>query len=444
MNKSASVIVLGISLFFLSCSGSKHLKKTPEPVTPPLQDTVAGGKPELIKPGLLEQILMQDERLAPFLAGRDSLKIQVIYTQIDRDRDNKPRFRDYYFNVDPSRYFYPASTVKLPTALLALEKLNLLKKPGLRSGTTMITERGYGSQTPVYNDPSTPDGRPNIAQYVRKVFLVSDNDAENRMYEFLGQKYLNQTLKEKGYPDAEIIHRLDIVLSEDENRHTNPIIFYDNAGKKLYEQPLEYNEDPYQTRHDSVGKGYMKNGELIEQPFDFSKKNKISLASLHHILRSVMFPESVKADQRFRLNEDDLLLVRKYMSEYPTESDFPPYDSAEYYPAYGKFLLYGADKKAALIPGLRIFNKEGDAYGFLLDIAYMADFDHQVEFQLSAVIYCNKDGIINDDKYDYEELGYPFMKWLGEDIYQYELQRKREHKPDLSTFIFNYSGSGIK
>jgi hypothetical protein len=49
----------------------------------------------------------------------DSFEIQVIYSQIDRNRNNVPSFKDYYLHVDSSRYFYPASTVKLPVALLA-------------------------------------------------------------------------------------------------------------------------------------------------------------------------------------------------------------------------------------------------------------------------------------------------------------------------------------
>ena len=444
MIKSASVIVLGLSLFIFSCSGSKHVKKTAEPVTEKKHEINPETKTTPEKPGFLEQLLAGDERMKPFLNNRDSLKIQVIYTQIDRDKDNKPRFTDYSFNVDPAHYFYPASTVKLPTSLLALEKISHLQAPGLSAASAMITEGGYGAMTSVYNDPNTPDGRPSIAQYVKEVFLVSDNNAQNRMYEFLGQQYLNNTLWSKGYKEAQIIHRLDISLSEEENRHTNPVRFYDNAGNLIYNQPMAYNKHPYLVRNDKLGNGYMKNDQLVQQPLDFSIKNRISLSSLHNILRSVMFPESVKAEHRFKLSTEDFQMVRKYMSMYPGESDFPAYDTAEYFPAYGKFLLYGGSKNASIMPNVRIFNKPGDAYGFLLDIAYVADFENKVEFMVSAVIFCDKDGILNDDKYDYEETGLPFMKWLGEDIYRYELSRPREHKPDLSTFIFNYSGSAAK
>ena len=57
---------------------------------------------------------------------------------------------------------------------------------------------------------------------------------------------------------------------------------------------------------------------------------------------------------------------------------------------------------------------------------------------VSAIIYCNSDGIFNDDKYDYDEIGFPFMKHLGQVIYDLELKRKKKVVPDLSRFRFNY------
>ncbi len=56
----------------------------------------------------------------------------------------------------------------------------------------MITEAEDENQTRVYNDPTTEDGRPTVAHYIKKILLVSDNDAFNRLYEFLGQEYIQQ------------------------------------------------------------------------------------------------------------------------------------------------------------------------------------------------------------------------------------------------------------
>ena len=88
--------------------------------------------------------------------------------------------------------------------------------------------------------------------------------------------------------------------------------------------------------------------------------------------------------------------------------------------------------------GIRIFNKVGDAYGFLTDVAYVVDFKNNIEFMLSATIYCNSDDIYNDDKYEYDSIGFPFMKNLGKIIYDYELTRARKNPPDLSTFKMEY------
>ena len=164
----------------------------------------------------LENLLQQyPEYFDSILQNKKVRNVQIIYTEVNRDDKNNPRFTDYFFNVNSSQYFYPASTVKLPTALLALQKLQELQNTGITKSTTMITEDAYSGQTSTFNDPQTPDGRPNIESYIKKIFLVSDNDAFNRLYEFLGQEYLNEQLHKKGYYDAQIIHRLEISLSED-------------------------------------------------------------------------------------------------------------------------------------------------------------------------------------------------------------------------------------
>ena len=45
---------------------------------------------------------------------------------------------------------------------------------------------------------------------------------------------------------------------------------------------------------------------------------------------------------------------------------------------------------------------------------------------LAQLIHCNSDGIFNDDKYDYDSIGFPFMKNLGRVIYEHELKRERK------------------
>lgn len=372
------------------------------------------------------------------LENPEFFEVQIIYTQIDRDEYNQPHFKTFYFNVDSTRYFYPASTVKLPGVLLSLEKLHTLNIDGLDKYTTMLSDSTYSGQQSVTKDSTAQNGLPSIAHYVRKILIVSDNDGFNRLYEFLGQKDFNEKLSEKGY-HTRILHRLQRFLSPDENRHTEAIRFL-HGDTVVYSQPMLVNEDSIVPPAIILkGKAYMKDDSvLVNEPFDFTYKNFFPLTDQHKMLRSVIFPESVPASTRFQLNDDDRRFVLQYMSQLPRETAFPPYyKDSTYYDAYCKFLLFGNDRDT-IPPGIRIFNKIGNAYGYLTDNAYIVDFDHNVEFMLSAVINCNTDGIYNDGEYDYDSLGYPFMKNLGQLIYQYELKRNRMNKPDLSEFILQY------
>ena len=436
-------------LFLMACSPAKKLATASaagaaaDTTVKKAAATATAPAPPIPPRNIKTDVLLEDllkaypQYFDTLLQRRAALKIQIIYTQIDRQANNQPVFRTYYFNVDSADYFYPASTVKLPVAMLALQKLHELRLPGLDRNSSMVSESAWSGQTAVYNDPTTPDGRPTIAQYVKKILLVSDNDAFNRLYEFLGQGYINESLHKMGYTDAEILHRLDIFLTPDENRHTNPIKFLDPAGKLLYGQPMQYNEAKYSQRSDSLGSGYFSGGQPVQHAMNFSGKNRLSLDDLTGVLKSILFPAAVTAKQRFNLTPEDYRFVRQYMSQFPRETLYPTYDTASYGDAFVKFLLYGGQKKT-LPKTLRIFNKVGDAYGCLTDVAYMADFDKKIEFMLSARIYCNSDGYLGDDKYDYQDIGFPFMQHLGEIIYDYELNRPRPRKPDLNEFKMTY------
>jgi hypothetical protein len=151
-----------------------------------------------------------------------------------------------------------------------------------------------------------------------------------------------------------------------------------------------------------------------------------------------LFPEAVPVTKRFSIPESDRKFVMQYMSQLPRETRSPSYfRDTTYYDASYKFLLFGNDR-TQIPPTLRVFNKIGDAYGFMIDNAYVVDFEHNIEFMLSAVIDCDTDGNYNDGVYEYERIGYPFMKNLGQLIYHYEIKRKRMNAPDLSSFKLKY------
>ena len=397
-------------------------------------------KREIKEDDKLLMSLMQSEskKFQRILQDKDSFEIQIIYTQINRDEDNRPFFKSYYYKVDSSRYFYPASTVKLPLVLLSLEKLKHLNIRGLDMHTPMFHDSVYSGQLSVKKDSTSENGFPSLAHYAKKILVVSDNDAFNRLYEFVGQEQINKSLNDKGYA-MRILHRLERPLAPDQNRHTEAVRFVSN-DTLVYLQPMLVNNDSIRPAVVVLkGIGFMKNDVLVEKPFDFTYKNFYSLTDQQKLLQALLFPETVHPSLRFDILETDRQFVLKYMSQLPTETLYPPYKSdTVLYDAYCKFLMFGEDK-TKIPSGIRIFNKVGDAYGYLIDNAYIVDFDNGIEFMLSAVINTNTDGIYNDGKYEYKTLGYPFMKDLGQLVYKYELKRKKVHQPDLSAFRITYN-----
>lgn len=365
-------------------------------------------------------------------------EIQILYTQINRDANQKASFKTFSFNLDDDRYFYPASTIKLPAVIFALEKLNELKIDGLDKNTSLKIEKSFGKQTAVSTDLSAQNGLPSIANYIKKILLVSDNDAYNRIYEFVGREEINQKLKKYGFTKSRIINRLSVGDSGENAKYTNPFNFFDDKGKIIYQQAQAYDEKDYllQLNNFKQGIGYKDgNDSLVMQPFDFSKMNVFQLSNQHELMKKLFFPENYPKNKQFNLKADDYDFLYNYMSKYPNESTYPKYSIPDYYPAYCKFLFYGADEKKPVDPNIKIFNKVGDAYGYTIDNIYFIDFKNKIEFILTAVIQSNTDKIYNDDKYEYTTVCFPFMKNLGEKIYEFELNRTKKNKPILNKYL---------
>ncbi len=381
----------------------------------------------------LERIIRQhQDEFGAWAQDPAQYEIQVLYTQIDRDANNQPQFTTYRYGVDPNRYFYPASSVKMPAAFLALEKLNQLGIVGLDKHTAVQFGAGTSPQTAAITDPSATNLLPSIGHYVRKIFLVSDNDAFNRLYEFLGQRYLNQQLHAKGYTDSRIIHRLSVSGFDTlGNRYTNPFRFYEE-NQPVYQQGEVYSQfyDDLGLSQQVRGVAFMDNeGEIIDEPFDFRYKNYCSLQDLHDMLQAVIFPNAVSEQARFQLTDDDYEWLYRAMGQFPRESTSPAYDEPD---NYVKFWIYGEDDSINIPPNIRILNKVGWAYGFLTDAAYIVDWENGVEFFLIGTIHVNANQTYNDGVYEYETIGLPFFDELGQAIYDYELDRRRRHPADLN------------
>lgn len=343
-----------------------------------------------------------DPNIRRVMDNLEQYEVQIRYTQIDR-RNDSIIFTDHDFQVDAQNYFYPASTVKFPIAVLALEKLK---------GTDSLDR-----DTRFYIEGDSVETT--FAKDVTKIFAVSDNDANNRLLEFLGQDAINNGLKGKGLAPVRISHRLGY---HTDDVTTKPLIIYLNDSTTTSSEPTINTEPkPLVLNKVKKGRGYYEGDSLMHEAFDFGLKNYYPIDAQHGVLKRVIFPEKFSEGERFDLSTDQREFLLTSMHTLPKAAG---YDPVEYYDGYCKFFMYGDTKEA--IPGhIKIYNKVGFAYGTLTDCAYITDTKNAVEFLLTATILVNKDGVFNDDQYEYEEVGIPFLAALGREIHSAELNRKK-------------------
>ncbi len=397
MNFKHSFLFLGfgIVLFFSSCAAKRNL---------------------------LSKTIATDPIMAQYLTNPE-YEVQIIYTQVNL---KDTTFATEMYNVVPNNYFYPASTVALPVAALTLQRKNELNRQGikLKIEDDMFTAKGRPEQSPSFVDENNVSMKPNLERYIQKSLVVGDQNAFNRLYEFLGQDYINESLTKVGaFTNSVISERLgNLGFTPEDNKHTNDIRFFRDKGI-VYDKPASVaSKDYYHKAAKSLkGKGYKNNNDsLVMQPYDFSKRNFYSLQDMENTLKRIIFPNKFPVNQRFDLLKEDYDYLKKCISDVP--SDYTFYKDAKYVDGYAKFYLVGGTKDK--IPGnFKIYNKSGESYGYLVDCAYIENKEANIAFFLSAVIYVNKDQIFSDDSYEYNEKGFPFMNRLSKMVYDAQVKK---------------------
>lgn len=338
---------------------------------------------------------------------KDSLtayEVQILYTQIDTSDQGDVIFKDYSFQVDEDVYFYPASTVKLPMAVLAAEYAD--GHDELSLDIPYVTDRDTSTHT--------------IAEDIQQIFTVSDNEAYNRLYEILGRDYVNDRLREKGIVSTRIAHRLSTPGANNPKRAT--VKMYPGYDKETI--ILDNNPDgkvaPLDLKKINKGTAFMKDGKLINKPMNFSLKNHFPLEAQHGLMKRLIFPDKFSKQERFTLTDETRERLLMSMQLLPKEAG---YSTDDYYDSYVKFFLFG-DSKEDIPEHITIYNKVGYAYGTLTETAYIVDSDKGIRFLLSASILVNKNQTFNDDNYEYEEIGIPFLAQLGREVLNIEYERQ--------------------
>ena len=363
---------------------------------------------------ILERVLSNtDPAIQTIVQQLEKHEVQILLTEVIKLDEVPLDFKSTSFQLNNDHYFYPASTVKLPIAALALQKLRELNSSGIPIDAETQFEIRDREGAPIQlDDASHSEGKLTIAHLIKKIFLVSDNDAYNYLFDFLGRDYINASLQKMGLQHTQIFHKF---LADADNEKTWEYTFFSNSGETLYHQQSlssQWKASNSNLKGVRKGKGFNSKGTLVESPMNFSEKNRIAILDLEGILRRLIFPESFPPSNRFGLETADYDFLRFWMSRTTLESSSPNYNDADHWDSYGKFFIYG-DKEGEMTDEIRIYNKVGYAYGTLTDVAYIHDKANDISFFLTATILVNENEIFNDDTYEFDSLGIPFLATLG-------------------------------
>ncbi len=333
-----------------------------------------------------------------------------------------PRLVRRGFRAD-CEYFYPASTIKLAGAVAALLTLaRLRRETGLPIDalSPLVFHPAFPDQRLEDRDRGSPTGAITVRQEIRKVCLVSDNPAHNRLYTLVGHREINELMWAAGLPSVRINHRLSEPRPWDDQRRTGQVhILVRNplGGEQVVTLPARSSDllvDNAGAPGLEVGREHVDGSARIPAPMSFLRRNRISLIDLQNLLVLVTRPDLLPGLPGFDLIPGDRELLWSAMTEFPGQSVSPRYDPGPFPDEFVKPLLPGL--RRALGDSVSVTNKVGQAYGFTIENALVRSPRLGRDIFITACLYANSSGVLGADSYDDRSLALPFMAALGEAI----------------------------
>lgn len=313
-----------------------------------------------------------------------------------------------------SAYFYPASTIKLFAAASALELLGELEGVDADSPMALwaLDDVDALGEPERADESNIEGGVITAAHEIRKLFVVSDNRAFNRLYDLVGHERLNTSARGAGLGGVVINHRLAIARTAEENRTSPRLMVGDVAiGRRVSGLLLDNAGVPGL----EVGSAELVGGERLERPKSFLRSNRAELIDLQNAVASVVRPEVDVGVRGYALSDADRALLVEAMTWLPRECPNPVYDPERYPDDWAKFMLEGV-REVIPAESVRYVNKIGLAYGFTTETAYIEDVRTGRGVFIAGSVYTNANGTLNDNVYEYDGRALPFWRALGRSV----------------------------
>ena len=386
--------------------------------------------------GLLAGLLQsRPDLFADLLDEADAHRIKIELVVVGEGKGAAgPTLERHAYERGPE-YFYPASAVKTAAVIAALEQLADVEAAGWQPGpaagapisrsTALRFHPLFDDDVLEETDASHLDGGTITAGHdARKVLLVSDNGAYNRLYELAGNDGVNGSLRAAGLTRTRIFHRLAEFRSSGDQLRVPAIDLLDDQGRVIASLPARTAASPGSNADlDGVefGRAHTLGAQLVEGPMSFARKNFMPLEELVDMNIMLLRPDLQAALDRLRggptragfgLSEADRDFVVEAMASTPGASADPRYDPSTYPDDYSKFLLPGL-LRIRTAEELLVRDKVGRAYGFSITNSEVVDRRTGRSFFLAATLYTNPNGVVGDGVYDYGRAD-RFLADLGE------------------------------
>jgi hypothetical protein len=356
-----------------------------------------------------QSLLGKDSLVDYVLKNRNKYRLQFVVTDIQRDQDGQEEFTTYDFTT--GEYFYPASMVKLPTAVAMFEILDSLN---FSRESYIKMNRDFNCGGSGFVDLTMKRNIP-ISLAIEDMLSISDNAYYSMFFNVVTPKLLNYKLSTRqlkntniyggftGCPRGKLLetHSYSLFSPEGMLQVSYPKAALDSS-EFMYRLPFTANK--------LIGKYQIENGKKVEKPYDFNSFLDYPLTDIHKTVFRLVFPQNVSANERFQVSFDSRKYLLKCMGNFPREMKNTSYHNKDVYPDnYYKYTIIGNKPELASSGRYRIFSKIGIAYGFVTESAYVVDFENQKDFIVSVSIYVNEDEIINDNVYEYSKIARPFI-----------------------------------
>ncbi len=358
----------------------------------------------------IKSSLRNNDFLKEIIKDKEDYEIQVLLTKINQN-NTQVNFQKYEFQLDDNQYFYPASTNKLPIVILTLKKINELRSKG--SEITLKSKIILNYK----DDSSELELRDSITSFqnlIADVFLVSDNSASNILIDFIGYNYFNNEMKNAGFQKTYLNHKFNpdpyVNSTWQISDLDNNLISSTNDDQKIIKA------DDKTNGLDKGERRYFK-GQILNESLNFSEKNRSSITDMHNLIKYIFYPEIFDSNNTFNLNVEDYDFLRYWMSRFTYEDIGEKFIGDEnFFETYNKFFIHG-DEQIVSNEQIRVYNKIGQAYGTSIDNGLIKNYQDNIEFILTATIYTNKNKVINDNVYEYDDIAVPFLAKLSRAIY---------------------------